>query len=318
MYTDPTPHQPQQQDPYSQQQNYMADNRPLNNGHQMNSHQQRNSYQGNGQFQQWNQPNIPGGYQNMYQGGGGGGGGSHGGFCPPDQGFQPYNNQQQNPNANWYNQPYPPQGNGYKVGRDPDTWSPPPEKQKKEQPQQARRQAPVQNNRDQNRGGGSGRNVEPIKKTDNKNRDYNKPWLKQPTTAKDQARTKDGDRIENAYLYHHYPDGKGPDEELIKMLEKEVIDKAPDVNFDDIAELQRAKEILFETIILPMNMPNFYKGIRKPRKGVQQFGPPGTGKTMLAKALASTAKTVFFNVSPSTLASKWKGDSEKLVRVIYF
>jgi katanin p60 ATPase-containing subunit A1 len=99
------------------------------------------------------------------------------------------------------------------------------------------------------------------------------------------------------------------------MLEQEVVNTNPSVNFEDIADLDKAKSILKEAVLLPLLLPNFFKGIRRPWKGVLLYGPPGTGKTMLAKALATQGKTTFFNVHSSSFASKWRGESEKLVRV---
>jgi katanin p60 ATPase-containing subunit A1 len=101
------------------------------------------------------------------------------------------------------------------------------------------------------------------------------------------------------------------------MLERDLIDKNPNVKFEDIAGLDDCKKCLKEAVLLPILMPEYFTGIRRPWKGVLMFGPPGTGKTMLAKAVAATGGTTFFNVSASSLGSKYRGESEKLVRILF-
>jgi katanin p60 ATPase-containing subunit A1 len=108
-----------------------------------------------------------------------------------------------------------------------------------------------------------------------------------------------------------------PDSELITTLEREILDLAPNVKWGDIAGLDVAKGVLQEAAVLPLMVPGYYTGIRKPWKGVLLFGPAGTGKTLLAKAVATECRTTFFNVSASSLASKWRGDTEKLVRILF-
>ncbi|KAK2890537.1 hypothetical protein Q8A73_018837 [Channa argus] len=112
-------------------------------------------------------------------------------------------------------------------------------------------------------------------------------------------------------------DGSGCDKDLVEALERDIISQNPNVKWDDIADLEDAKKLLKEAVVLPMWMPAFFKGIRRPWKGVLMVGPPGTGKTLLAKAVATECRTTFFNVSSSTLTSKYRGESEKLVRLLF-
>ena len=110
---------------------------------------------------------------------------------------------------------------------------------------------------------------------------------------------------------------KGFDEKMIELIQSEILSSSPDVQWDDIAGLEFAKKTIKEIIIWPMLKPEFFSGIRSPPKGLLLFGPPGTGKTMIAKAIASQSKSMFFNISASSLMSKWIGESEKLVRTLF-
>ncbi len=100
---------------------------------------------------------------------------------------------------------------------------------------------------------------------------------------------------------------------LAEELTQTLISRNPRVGWRDIAGLEEAKSLLQEAVVLPLVMPDFFKGLRRPWKGVLLIGPPGTGKTMLAKALASECKTTFFSASSATLTSKYRGESEKMV-----
>ncbi|KAL3834296.1 hypothetical protein ACJIZ3_009032 [Penstemon smallii] len=110
-----------------------------------------------------------------------------------------------------------------------------------------------------------------------------------------------------------------PDNEFEKRIRPEVIPaKDIGVTFADIGALDKTKESLQELVMLPLRRPDLFNGgLLKPCRGILLFGPPGTGKTMLAKAIANEAGASFINVSMSTITSKWFGEDEKNVRALF-
>ncbi|EGD80981.1 spastin [Salpingoeca rosetta] len=109
----------------------------------------------------------------------------------------------------------------------------------------------------------------------------------------------------------------GVDTRLAQLILDEVLQTDTGVTMDDVIGLKKAKEALREIVIWPALRPELFQGLRAPAKGLLLFGPPGNGKTMLAKAVAHSAQCTFFNISASSLTSKWVGESEKLVRALF-
>eukprot|EP00898_Chlorokybus_atmophyticus_P004617 jgi/Chlat1/5156/Chrsp33S05036 len=106
-------------------------------------------------------------------------------------------------------------------------------------------------------------------------------------------------------------------ERMYNLTNRDIYMESPDVRWDSVKGLDEAKRLIHEAVVMPHKYPQFFTGLLAPWKGVLLYGPPGTGKTMLAKAVATECRTTFFNISASTIISKWRGDSEKLVRVLF-
>ncbi|KAM5345926.1 hypothetical protein ACJ41O_011787 [Fusarium nematophilum] len=104
---------------------------------------------------------------------------------------------------------------------------------------------------------------------------------------------------------------------LRNALSGAILQERPNVRWEDIAGLEGAKETLKEAVVLPIKFPSLFQGKRQAWKGILLYGPPGTGKSYLAKAVATEANSTFFSISSSDLVSKWMGESERLVKLLF-
>ena len=110
----------------------------------------------------------------------------------------------------------------------------------------------------------------------------------------------------------------GIGKEKTEVKRKPFLVDAPDVTFDDVAGMCEVKGIVRDKVIYPKLYPQLFRTFRKKSGGgILLYGLPGTGKTMIAKAIAKETGAKLFTVKPSDLLSKWFGNSEKNVRKLF-
>jgi len=112
-------------------------------------------------------------------------------------------------------------------------------------------------------------------------------------------------------------ESKDRNSELKKALSTIVVTEKPNVKWEDVAGLEKAKSILTEVITLLAKFSQLSVDEMRYRTATLLYGPPGTGKSFLAKACATESQVTFFSVSSSDLISKWLGESERLLRSLF-
>jgi len=106
--------------------------------------------------------------------------------------------------------------------------------------------------------------------------------------------------------------------EITPTAMREIYVEVPTVKWKDVGGLEKVKAELTEAIEWPLKRPNAFKRLGiKPPKGILLYGPPGCGKTLLAKAVANESEANFISIKGPEIFSKWVGESEKAIREVF-
>ncbi|CAL4112106.1 unnamed protein product [Meganyctiphanes norvegica] len=159
---------------------------------------------------------------------------------------------------------------------------------------------------------------------------YTMKYEIQNEEAKESIRTKCQQYIDRAKKIEEYLESKnniGSDTDddsgstkrkMMDKMEGVIVTEKPNVRWDDVAGLEGAKATLKEAVIMPIKSQHMFTCKKPTWTGILLFGPPGSGKSFLAKAVATEAvSSTFFSVSSPNLISKWIGESEQQVRALF-
>ena len=109
----------------------------------------------------------------------------------------------------------------------------------------------------------------------------------------------------------------GVHSDMIDSIMRDLVIDSPNTSFDSIVGHDMAKAALMESVVYPMKYPALFSSLTDLWSGVLLYGPSGTGKTLLARAVATECRIPFFHISAASIISKFLGESERLVKVLF-